>query len=54
MTISDLMKPFTIVIDWLRTYPLNIGEFTITFWDLFVWTMFASILIGFIVRIKNG
>ena len=53
MTLVEIMQPFVIVIDWLRTYQLHLGEFTLTFMDLFVWSIMASIVIGFIVSIRD-
>ena len=53
MTLAEIMQPFVLVIDWLRTFPLHLGEFTFTFMDFFVWTTMASIVIGFIIKIRD-
>lgn len=50
MTVVEIMQPFALVIDWLRTYQIHFGEFTFTFMDMFIWTTMASIVVGFIAK----
>ena len=54
MSVKDLMMPFTVLLNWLRTYPITIAGFTFTFMDMFVWTAIAGLLIGFIVKRLEG
>lgn len=54
MSLETLLSPFIIIVNWLRSFSFSIGGFSITFWDLFVWEMFATIVIGFIIKVKNG
>ena len=51
MTLNEIMQPFVIVINWLRTETFYLGEFPFTFMDLIMWQIFAGIVIGFIVKI---
>lgn len=53
MTVAELMKPFVTFMNCLRNMTFNVGEFTLSFWDVFVWCMFASIVINFIVKIRS-
>ena len=35
MTIAELIQPFIIFFDWMRTFHFSIGEVSLTFMDLF-------------------
>lgn len=53
MTIANLIQPFILFFDWMRTFTFSIGEVSLTFMDLFVWTLLAGIVIGFINKIME-
>ena len=53
MTIADLLQPFAIFFDWMRTFTFSLGEVSLTFMDLFVWCLLASTLIAFIKKIRE-
>ena len=53
MTIAQLLQPFTIFFNWMRTFTFSIGEVSLTFMDLFVWSLLAGIVIDFIIKTKQ-
>ena len=53
MTLDQIMAPFTVVFDWMRSRTFYLGQYPFTFWDLFLWSLIASIVIGFIVKIRD-
>lgn len=53
MTLNEIMQPFVTIIDWMRTRTFYLGEYPFTFWDIFVWSMFAGIVAGFLGRLFN-
>lgn len=53
MTIAQLIQPFILFFDWMRSFHFSIGEVTLTFMDLFVWSLLAGIVIGFINKIME-
>lgn len=53
MTIAEMLQPFAILFDWMRTFTFSIGEVSLTFMDLFTWTLFASIIIAFIHKVTE-
>lgn len=53
MTIAQLIQPFILFFDWIRSFHFSIGEVSLTFMDLFVWTLLASIVLGFVNKIMK-
>jgi len=53
MTIEQIMAPFTVFFDWMRNTTFYLGQYPFTFFDFFVWSLFASIVIGVIVKLRN-
>ena len=53
MTLSEIMSPLTVFFEWMRNRTFYLGEYPFTFWDFFLWTLLASIVIGFIVKLRN-
>lgn len=51
MTLDNIMSPVTVVFDWMRNSTFYLGQFPFTFWDLFVWGLLASVIIGFLRKI---
>lgn len=54
MTLAEIMQPFAIIFNWMRTYVIHLGEFSFSFMDLFVWGLFASIIMSFISKLIHG
>lgn len=46
MSVSDLMYPFTALIEWMRTNYIVLAGFQFSFMNLFTWTAGASIILG--------
>lgn len=53
MTLNEIMSPITVIFDWLRNRIFYLGEYPFTLWELFVWQLFAGIIIGFIVKVRG-
>ena len=53
MTLERIMAPWTVFFDWMRTRTFYLGEYPFTFWDFFLWSLIASIVISFIVKIRG-
>lgn len=53
MTVSDIMAPFAVLFDWLRTRTFYFGEYPFTFMELFIWLMIAGIVIGAIKALRD-
>lgn len=51
MTLDVIMRPVTVVFDWMKNTTFYLGEFPFTFWELFVWGLLASVIIGFINKL---
>lgn len=51
MSLDGIMQPFVLVIEWMRTRAFVLGGFSFTFFDWFIWGLFASILIAFINKV---
>ena len=53
MTLSQIMQPFVVFIDWMRTRTFYLGEYPFTLWDWVVWSMLATIVITAIIKLKE-
>lgn len=53
MTLEQIMEPFTVFMNWMRNRTFYLGQYPFTFWDLFLWSLIAGIVIGFIVKVRN-
>lgn len=45
---SELMKPFTTLINWSMTYEIQIGGVSFTFFEMWIYIFIAGIITGFI------
>lgn len=48
---ESMLKPFVVVFEWARNAALNIGGFSFTFFDVWVWTAIAGIVIALFLYI---
>lgn len=53
MTLAQIMKPILAVFEWMQNRTFYLGEYPFTFWELFLWSMFASLIVGFIVKSRD-
>lgn len=53
MTVEQIMQPFAIIFEWMRTRVFYFGEYPFTFMELFIWLMIAGIVIGAIKAIRD-
>ena len=53
MTIEEIMSPFAVFFDWMKNTTFYLGQYPFTFYDWFVWFLFASLVIGVIVKIRD-
>lgn len=48
---ESMLKPFVVVFEWARNTALNIGGFSFTFFDVWIWTAIACIVIALFLYI---
>lgn len=53
MTLAQIMKPILVIFDWMRNRTFYLGEYPFTFWELFLWSVLASLVVGFIVKTRD-
>lgn len=53
MSLDGIMEPFVIVLDWMRTRTFVLGGSRLHFFDWFIWSLFAGILIAFINKVLH-
>lgn len=51
MALSEIMKPFSQVINWLRNTTFYLGEYPFTIWELIMWQIFAMVAIYWVKKL---
>lgn len=45
---EELLQPFLVVLDWLKTYQITLGGHSFTFFNVFIIVALTNIVIGFL------
>lgn len=53
MTIEEIMSPFPVFFNWMRNTTFYLGQYPFTFYDFFIWSLFASLVIYVIVKMRD-
>lgn len=53
MDVNSFLEPVQKIIDWMRTYQINLYGFQFTFMDFYLFQMLAIIVIGFIKSLND-
>lgn len=50
---ESMLKPFFVVFEWARNTSLNIGGFSFTFFDVWIWSLIACVVISLFLFIRE-